>query len=589
MNYLREFYQSVVAGLRIRLNRVQYLVLMSIFVGMVSGLLSVILKTLVHYLQQWVGGFPYAIFFLIAGLLVSVFMVRHFFRGHLERGIAMVLKAVARKSSFIPVSHTYSHVVTSAFTVGLGGSVGLEAPIVATGAAVGSNIARINDFNYQERSLLIACGAAAGIAAVFNAPVAGVIFAMEVLLAETGVSYFIPLIISAVTGALCSRIILEESILFNFVLKQNFNYYNVPFYILLGVACGFVSLYYARVFKKTEHTIQQFQINPYLKAGVGGLLLVGICYLLPPLFGEGYETVKVLANGLPGPETDGETLSARMNENWKLLLFTGAVFLLKPLAAAITIGSGGNGGNFAPSLFAGSYLGFFFSRLGNTMQKWYLLPEGNFSLVGMAGLLSGVMYCPLTAIFLIAEITNGYGLFIPLMIVSSISYFIVRHYEPYSMDTKQLALEGQIFTHKKEENMLASMSLSELLQDKYESVSINASMHELSKIIQQSDRNIFAVHDNDERFVGIIELNDIKKELFMPERFDQIKIRQLYKKAAGVIYDDEDMNNVMKRLDLSGSWYLPVLTRKKVFKGFVSKTRVFNKYREILGQEKEIF
>ena len=257
-------------------------------VGLASGLIAVLLKTAVHYIQHFAGNlskFEVSIFLLpAAGLLITVYIVHRFFGGHIEKGIAMVLKAIARKSSYIPLSHTYLHVVTSSITVGLGGSVGLEAPIVATGSAVGSNLGRISDMNYPERTLLIACGAAAGISAVFNAPIAGVIFAIEILLTETVVSYFIPLIISSVVGALCSKIILQESSLFNFILQQSFDYKNVPFYILLGVLAGFISVYYARIFKFTEQRIHNWKINIYLKSIIGGLLLLCTFFLFLPLF-----------------------------------------------------------------------------------------------------------------------------------------------------------------------------------------------------------------------------------------------------------------------------------------------------------------
>src|SRR5690349_15244405 len=298
---IKSLYQVILNFLRTGLSRVQLIMVIAILVGFCSGLIAVLLKTIVHHFQVWVENaslqrYGYLLFPVI-GLIITVLIVRYFFGGQLEKGIPMVLKAIARKSSFIPFKHTYAHVATSSVTVGLGGSVGLEAPIVATGSAIGSNISRISDLNYQERTLLIACGAAAGIAAVFNAPIAGVIFAVEVLLAETVVSYFIPLIISSVAGALCSKIILQESFLFNFILKENFDYKNVPFYIFLGILAGFVSLMYARFFKKTEHWIHDRKMNLLTRAALGGLLLTSLFFVLPPLFGEGYESVKLVANG----------------------------------------------------------------------------------------------------------------------------------------------------------------------------------------------------------------------------------------------------------------------------------------------------
>lgn len=589
---IKILYQYLIQFLRTKLSRVQFIMVIATITGLSSGLLAVLLKTLVHYIQRWINETPVSNFayllFPAIGLVITVFIVRNFFGGQIEKGIAMVLKAIARKSSFIPLKHTYLHVVTSSVTVGLGGSVGLEAPIVATGSAVGSNVSRISDLNYQERTLLIACGAAAGISAVFNAPIAGVIFAVEVLLVETVVSYFIPLIISSVVGALCSKIILAESSLFNFVLKQTFDYKNVPFYILLGIVAGFISLYYARVFKGTEKRIHQWKMNMYTKAMAGGLLLLAIYFVFPPLFGEGYNSVKLVANASFDSFSDNTTLFSLLGKNWGLVAFTALIVFFKPIAAGITIGAGGNGGNFAPSLFTGSYLGFFFSKLLNS-TPWIQIPAGNFSLVGMAGVLSGVMYCPLTAIFLIAEITNGYELFIPLMIVSSLSFFIVKSYEPYSMETRKLAMEGQIFTHKKEKNILTSISLGDMLQDNYNCIGIDKTLRDLVDIIKKSEKNIFAVVDGKEKFAGIIELNDIKQKLFQPEQFDKVTVKALLKKPPAILYTDHDMHTVMEKFDVTQSWYLPVLNKERKFVGFISKTKLFNKYREILAGQSDLY
>ena len=592
MAVLKKLYQTIINYLRTKLSRVQFIMVIATLVGLASGLVAVLLKTLVHYLQHWIATIPISRFsyllFPAVGLLVCVVVVQIFFGGQIEKGIAMVLKAIARKSSFIPLKHTYLHVLTSSVTVGLGGSAGLEAPIVATGSAVGSNLGRISDLNYQERTLVIACGAAAGISAVFNAPIAGVIFAIEVLLAETVVSYFIPLIIASVVGALCSKIILQETSLFNFLLKENFDYKNVPFYILMGVVAGFISLYYAKIFKAVEGKLHYWHKNVYIKALVAGLFLAVICFLFPPLFGEGYESIKTVANGNLLTFTDNTRLFSLLNDNWGLIAFTACIVLFKPIAAAITIGGGGNGGNFAPSLFTGAYAGFFFSKLLNT-TSWVKIPEGNFSLVGMAGVLSGVMYCPLTAIFLIAEITNGYELFIPLMIVSSISFFIVKSYEPFSMETKKLALEGQIFTHKKEKNILTSISLDEMLTEDYETISMDKKLKDLVEIIKCSEKNIFAVTDNRNRFAGIIELNDVKQKLFQPEQFNKVSVKSIMKKPAATLHEGQDMHTVMEKFDITQSWYLPVLTKERKFIGFISKTKLFNKYREILAQQGDLY
>jgi len=588
LSSVKKIYQFFISYLRTKLTRVQFVMVIATLVGLVSGLAAVLLKTLVHYLQHWiesipVGGYLYLLFPAL-GLVLCVFLVRQFFGGQIEKGLAMVLKAIARKSSFIPMSHSYLHVITSTVTVGLGGSAGLEAPIVATGSAVGSNLARVSDLNYPERTLVIACGAAAGIAAVFNAPIAGVIFAVEILLAETVVSYFIPLIISSVAGVLCSKIILQEDVLFNFRLQEQFDYRNVPFYILLGVLAGFVSLYYAKVFKKVEGGLHHSKMNAYVKAVVAGLILMIMCFLFPPLFGEGYTSVKAVASGTLQTFTDNSRMLSIFDNNWGLFAFTALIVLFKPIAAAVTIGGGGNGGNFAPSLFTGSYLGFAFSKLLNN-TPWIKIPEGNFSLVGMAGVLSGVVYCPLTAVFLIAEITNGYELFIPLMIVSSISFFIVKSYQPFSMETRKLAMEGQIFTHKKEQNILTSIRLEDILTDVYETIAIDKKLKDLVELIKRSEKNIFAVTDTKGRFAGIIELNDVKQKLFQAELHEKVSVKSLMKRPAAILEEGQDMSAVMEKFDITQSWYLPVLDKERKFVGFISKTKLFNKYREILAQQ----
>lgn len=591
MKTIKFIYSFITGLLRSRVHRVQYILFVATVTGITSGLIAVLLKTLVHYLQDWITTIPVSRFsfllFPVSGLVLTVLIVRKLFKGHIEKGISMVLKAIARKNSFIPLSHTYLHVLTSSVTVGLGGSVGLEAPIVATGSAVGSNVARISDLHYRERTLLIACGAASGIAAVFNAPIAGVIFAIEILLTETIVSYFIPLIISAAIGALCSAIILQESILFNFTLQQNFNYNNVPFYILLGILAGFVSLYYARLFKKVEHGMQHLKMNPYMRAMSGGFLLLGMYILLPPLFGEGYDSIKLLANGRPFEISDNTSILSNLSGEWAILIFTGLVVLTKPIAAGITIGSGGNGGNFAPSLFTGAYLGYFFSRIIST-TGWFRLPESNFTLVGMAGVLSGVMYCPLTAIFLIAEITRGYALFIPLMIVSSISYFIVKHYEPFSLDTKQYALEGQIFTHKKDQNILSSIKIEDILEDEAATILQNSDYHQLELMLRDKQFAVIAVVSSNNDFTGIIEMQDLQSNWHEQFSTEDSTIEQLTKKAEFIQYTDP-MPVIIKRFDATKKWYLPVVNEHHKFLGFVSQNKLFLKYRTILSEQNDLY
>lgn len=578
--------------LHAKMSRVQYIIFSAVVVGVVSGLMAVLLKTAVHEVHSWVESFnDRRLFFLLlpaAGLLLTTFVIHRFFKGHIEKGIAMVLKSIARRSAYIPTRNNYIHFITSALTVGFGGSAGLEAPIVATGSSLGSTMARLGKLSYAERMLMICCGAAAGIAAVYNAPIAGVIFSIEVLLVDTMVSYFVPLIIAAVIGVLCSKVLVGDAHLFNFVLKQNFNYYNVPFYVLLGIGAGFLCLYYARAFGKVDKSIHHWKMGPYSKALVGGGLLA-LCFLVfAPLYGEGYASITRLADGTPAEILPAVSWADKIPYDLLLLGFTGMVLLMKPVAAAITIGSGGNGGNFAPSLFVGAFWGFFFSRLMN-VTGWVELPEGNFTLVGMAGVLSGVMYCPLTAIFLIAEITNGYGLFIPLMIVSSIAYFIVKQFEPYYMETKALALGGQIFTHKKEHNILSSIHVSDLMKTGEKVLQLNDRFEQLLALIRNADANNFAVVNDKKELKGVIDLNDVRSLLTAPEQHLQTPVQQYMRQPETIIEEGQPMVVVMEQFDKSQAAYLPVVNENNIFIGFVYKSALFQQYRAQLAVQRDIY
>jgi CIC family chloride channel protein len=584
-------YHHGVHFLRTRISKVQYIIITAALTGIVSGMMAVLLKRSVQQVERLVQHFSGRewLFLLCpaVGLLLTTWIIQRFFRGHIDKGIAMVLKAIAGKSSFIPTRNNYLHFITSALTVGSGGSAGLESPIVATGSSLGSTMGKLGLLNYSERTLMIACGAAAGISAVYSAPIAGVMFAVEVLLAETVVSYFVPLIIAAVIGVLCSQIWLGESSMFNFVLRQNFDYKNVPMYALLGIGAGFLSLYYAKAFRGVDRKLHHWKTNPYIKALAGGLMLAGFFLLFGPLYGEGYESVKMLAGDTAARILPGGAWLRRVPESVLLLVFTGCILLLKPITAAITIGSGGNGGNFAPSVFVGAYWGFFFSRLCNA-TGWVHLPEGNFTLVGMAGLLSGVMYCPLTAIFLIAEITNGYGLIVPLMIVASIAYFIVKSFEPFYMETKQLAMSGEIFTHHREQNILSMLSLGSLTERDHEVLHPADSLKDLVRRLATGNSPVFAVVDAEQMLLGVIALNDIRGLIFEPDAQTTL-LKDLFKPPLAILGSDTPMTKVIKEFDRTGADYLPVINEDGRFAGFISKARLFEKYRLQVAQVKDIY
>lgn len=585
---LKKVYQFFFFYLKEKLPRPQYLVIIAMLIGFISGLTAVLMKTVVHRLQHFVSDqriFHYGyIAFPLAGLALCSWIVHRFYHDKLEKGFTMVLRAISRNRAIIPLKHTYVHFITSSITIAFGGSVGLEAPIVATGSAIGNNLARINSLNYKDRVLFTACGAAAGIAAVFNAPIAGVIFAMEVLLPEATVSHFIPLIIASVIGTLCSSIILQESILFNFELRRIFDYHNVPLYAVLGIFCGLYALYFSGSFHWIEHGIKNRYKSVWKRVLLAGIILAALTFLMPPLFGEGYETVKDLANGNSERIAEHLQYINLAGHDWWLYLFLAFVVFLKPIASGATIGGGGNGGNFAPSLFAGSILGFLFASLYNKIGLSQL-PVGNFCLVAMAGLLSGVMYCPLSAVFLIAEITNGYTLFIPLMIVSSLSFFIARRKNIISKEAAGLDEEGNYYSQRKEHIIWNTMVLKELIKTDYPVLSINDKVGDLIKALVKSDKQVVAINDKSGHFAGIIDLNQIKDLLYHSEDKNHIPLRSLYKPINEVYYLDTPVMDFINHIDHSNNWYLPVLDNEQKFVGFISRTILFDKFRETLNHD----
>lgn len=574
---------SVIEWIQFRLTKKQFILLSSVLVGLSVGLAAIVLKTAVHaiYLASTykeLGNYKYLfLFFPLIGIFLTVLVIKNLLKGKLEKGLSHIHYAIAKKSSLMPQEQMYAQIATSSLTVGLGGSAGLEAPIVLTGAAFGSNYAKTYNLSYSERTLLLACGIAAGIGATFNAPIAGVLFALEVLLVDISISAFTPLIISAATSALISKIVLQDDILLSFSLQMPFNYNNVPQYILLGVFAGLISVYHSRTFSKIEGLFSKRKQKTYLNVIIGGLLLAGLIFVFPSLFGEGYQSIKHLA--LQKPE---DILINSFFENYRgnevvVLIIVGLLIFIKSIATGLTLGSGGNGGNFAPSLFVGAYLGFFFSRLSN-MLGLTNLPESNFTIVGMAGILSGLYHAPLTAIFLIAEITGGYTLMIPLMIVSSISFAISKYFEPYSMDLKKLALSGKIFTNDKDQNILATISTSNLIENNFQVVSSSLNLGGLVDVIAQSKRNIFPVLDNNNKLLGIIILDNIREIIFKTELYEKIVVCDLMNPAPAVISANQSMESVMKIFDETGAWNLPV-TENGVYIGFVSKSSIFSSYR----------
>lgn len=576
--------EGTIAWSRSKLGDKQFIFLSAVLVGISAALAVILLKAFAH------GVFTFATyvsrilklgflnsFLPIIGILLTVFVVKKFLSGTIQKGTSQILYAVAKKASIIPRKQMYAQIITSSLTVGMGGSAGLESPIVITGAAFGSNFAQKYRLSYKDRTLLIGCGVAAGIAAAFNAPIAGVLFAIEVLLVDVSIAAFTPIMIAAATGALVSVIVLDESILLSFQQQEDFNFHNIPFYAFLGVFTGLVSIYYSRNFQRVEHFFSRLKLGPYKKALFGSTLLAILIYVFPTLFGEGYESIRILSESDPGQLLEDTLFSGFRNNSWALLLFVGCTMMLKAFASGLTIGSGGNGGNFAPSLFLGSYVGFFFSKLINLIGITKL-PVSNFTLVGMAGILSGLFHAPLTAIFLIAEITGGYNLMIPLMIVSSISFAISKRFEKHSMDVKNLAKKGHAFTSNKDSNVLSTLDTNSIIQTDYLTVSPEENLDKLVDLISHSNQVVFAVVNSKTELVGVVYFNDIKEIIFNSYRVKYTQIKEIMTAPKEIITPDESMEMVMDKFEQTKVAFLPVLKNDKYF-GFISKSIALEAYR----------
>ncbi|MBN8565775.1 MAG: chloride channel protein [Flavobacteriales bacterium] len=561
----------------------QFIYLACFLVGVSAAIAVILLKTFAHWVYifaQYIDSIlhlPYSNSTLpIIGIVLTAFVVKKVLDGSIEKGTSQIMYAVAKKSGIMPKKQMYAQIITSSLTVGMGGSAGLESPITITGAAFGSNFAQNYRLSYKDRTLLLACGVAAGIAAAFNAPIAGVLFAIEVVLMDVSITAFIPIMISSATGAIVSTILLKDEILFSFSKQLSFDYHNLPFYVLLGVFAGFVSINYARTFRKIEHYFEKLKIKPIRKALFGAFLLAILIFFFPTLFGEGYESIKMLANTNPQQILDNTVLQHFKENSWILLLFVGATMLIKVYATSITIGSGGNGGNFAPSLFVGSYLGFVIATFFN--QIGFKLPVSNFTLVGMAGILSGLFHAPLTAIFLIAEITSGYSLMVPLMVVSSISFAISKRYEPYSFDIKNLAAKGDVFTEDRDRNILSGITPSNLIRMDIQTMKLSNSLEELVQKISNYNQSVFPIVNDTNELIGIVNFEEIRPYLFNSYKVKFTPLQDIMRPPKEQINYDETMDTIMEKFDRSQEEFLPVLKNNQVI-GLLSKASILEAYR----------
>jgi len=566
-----------------------FIYLASVVVAISCALAVIVLKSFAHNVFTYANyansylKLPFAnSLFPIFGILLTVFVVKKFLDGSIEKGSSRILFAVAKKGGILPKKQMYAQIITSSLTVGLGGSAGLESPITITGAAFGSNFAQKYKLTQKDRILLLACGVAAGIGAAFNAPIAGVLFAIEVVLTDASISAFIPIIISAATGALVSEILLSRDVLLTFKQDLTFNFHNTPYYILLGILAGFVSIYHARNFRRVEHFFGRFKNNSYKKALFGASILAVLIFFFPTLFGEGYESIKILSDSHPEVLLDNSLLQDFQNNHWVLLAFVGMIVLLKSFATGLTLGSGGNGGNFAPSLFVGSYLGFFVAKSIHLLGLSNTLPIANFTIVGMAGILSGLFHAPLTAIFLIGEITGGYDLMVPLMIVSSISYAISKQFDKHSMDVKALADRGEVFTSDKDKNILQSIDFLKLVNVHAATTTSEKTLETILNLVSIS-QPIIPVLDEQNKLIGIIDFEEIKSVVFNPFRVKFTTVQEVLTQPKEIIHHDDGMEAIMEKFENTNQSLLPVTNNGKFF-GLISKTALLEAYREKLKE-----
>lgn len=562
-----------------------FLIIAAVFVGVIGGLAASLLKSLSHHISaflqtdlEWRYKYFLYLFFPLMGILLSVTYVKRFIRsGKFETGLTQILFSISRKSSKIDFHNIYSQIITSALTVGFGGSVGLEAPIVASGAAIGSNSGRFFGLQYREITLLLACGAAAGIAGAFNSPIAGIVFAIEVLLPEFSIPAFIPLLISAATASVVARLFYKEQLFF--LVTEGWNFNALPFYVIMALIIGLFSIYFTKLSFYIKGKFKKIK-NDYYRAVSGGLILGALIFIFPALYGEGYITIKQLLAGDYLTILNNSIFSDYSFIPASILIFTLLTVLAKSLATLITLAAGGNGGVFGPSLIMGGLMGFVFAQFVNQTE---LLPlnTANFIVAGMAAALSGIMHAPLTGIFLIAEITGGYELMTPLMIVSAISYFISRRSQKYSIYTKVLAEKGELLSHEdKDSTVLQMMKLKYLIDKDFITLNPEESPNEKRSDIIRSKRNIFPVVNDEGFLLGIVYSDQLFDALFETE--NNILIKDIMQLPPYVVSIKTSMKDVMKKMDKDDIWILPIITADKKYMGFVSKSTIFNKYRSLL-------
>ena len=557
-------------------------------VGLCSGLMAVVLKKLIDLIRwgltSWMDAPASGYLYLIypgVGMLLSFLFVRYLVREDISHGVTKVLRAVSKEKSYIGARNTWSSIVASSVTIGFGGSVGAEAPIVYSGAALGSSIARAFRLPYKDVTILLGCGAAGAVAGIFKAPLAGVLFTLEVLLFNISMTSILPLLVSSITSTVISYLFLGNAVAFSSTLEA-FSMGNLPYYLLLGIFCGVMSIYFIRTSLWAEDRMRALR-KPWVRWLLGAVSMGLLVFFFPPLYGEGYDSLSLMLSGAPSRIVGGQLTGSLLNSKWAILIFFAAILFLKVFATAMTNSGGGVGGTFGPTLFTGGIAGFVLARLIN-LTGIHVLPEANFVLVGMAGMMAGVMQAPLTAIFLIAEITGGYNLLIPLILSSVVSFATIRYVEQYSIYTKRIAKQGELLTHDSDKAVLTLLKLSDFIETDFAPLIGDRSLGDLVKAIASSERNIFPVMDAEGHFLGVVFLNDVREVMFDTSQYYTHKISEYLKSAPATINVGEKMESVMDKFEITGAWNLPVLDDEGRYVGFVSKSKIFSSYREQLQE-----
>ncbi len=580
------FFRNILHKRLVDIDQVKIIYFLSLIVGLLSALAAALLKNAIHFTHQILtegitmesGSYLYLAYPLL-GMTLTVIFVRHILKDKIGHGISRILYSISKKRSYLKAHNTWSSVVASTLTIGFGGSVGAEAPIVLTGSSIGSALGRFFKLNYKNITLLVGCGAAGAVSGIFKAPIAGIVFTLEILMLDLTISSIVPLLISSVTAATVAYFLMGDNVLFNFNVTTAFNISNIPWYILLGIVSGMLSLYFSKMTLFIEGSYEKVK-NIYIRLVVGGIILGGLIFLFPPFYGEGYDTIMALVQGNADTILTNTLFNNIADNVLTISLFLLGLILLKVVASSSTNGAGGVGGIFAPTLFIGGVNGFFMAGL---LRKYLSvdLPDNRFVLVGMAGMMAGVMHAPLTAIFLIAEITGGYDLLIPLIITATVAYITTKSFEKHSIYHVQLAKRGELITHDKNKAVLTVMDWKKEIETDLTKVRSTDTLGDLIRIISKSRRNLFPVVDEYNILEGVVSLDDVREIMFQQELYDTTFVKDLMTIPPSYLDKKENIETVMDTFRKTGAWNLPVMDNG-YYAGFISKSRIYATYRELL-------